>query len=149
MLKTGKGNLSNKKSAGQEPAGQESTDIDDKDTITPSSYFHLSMIMMGQNQKIALVNQQFVIEGDNIEEFKVEKISKKSITLVNKEETREILLEPDFVPLVHKSSDMQIDLTDKSETVQEVKQSDEAGNLKKQLQDVLKMYDQIYDKQSN
>ncbi|MCK5311596.1 MAG: hypothetical protein KAJ62_05775 [Desulfobacteraceae bacterium] len=138
LLKFGKENFSE-----QELADIGNKIVDDKETGTTSSgsRFHLSMIMMGQNQKFALVNQKFVIEGDNVEDFKVEKISKKSITLVNKEEIKEIQLEPDFVPLMHKSSNVQIDLPEENQVEQEVEPSDGAGNLKKQLQDVLRMYE--------
>ena len=62
---------------------------------------------------------------------------------MNKEEIKEILLEPDFVPLIHKSSYGRIELTEETEITQEGEHVKEAGNLKKQLQDVLKMYDQM------
>ncbi len=143
LLKLGNDNIS-----GQEFAGTDNEIVNAGGigTTTSGSRFHLSMIMMGQNQKFALVNQQFVIEGDNVGDFKVEKISKKSITLVNKEEIKEIQLEPEFVSLVHKSSNVRI-LSKNNKTEQEIEPGDAAGNLKKQLQDVLKQYNQVYDQE--
>lgn len=104
--------------------------------------FHLSMIMMGEKNKIALVNQNFIIEGDVVEDYTVEKISKNSITLANKQETKEIFLEPDFVPLMHKSSSALEMKPTGDELKNDTEVTPETGNLKKQLQDVLKMYDQ-------
>jgi len=135
---------------GKEKLSAEELDIienkitgDNESNVTPNhKRFHLSMIMMGEKNKIALVNQNFIIEGDVVEDYTVEKISKNSITLANKQETKEIFLEPDFVPLMHKSSSVRNMKPAGDELKNDTEVTPETGNLKKQLQDVLKMYDQ-------
>ena len=110
-----------------------------------SSQFNLSMILMGQTNKFAVINKQFVVEGDQYEKYKVANISDKSITLVNEEGEKEILLNPSFLPLAHKSSAIQNTFVKENKTFNKtIKEDDkvlQSGNLRKQLKDVLEMYD--------
>jgi len=139
-LKYGKNNIADKNILEQEMLDKNENDQNFEHDIP----FHLSMIMVGQTRKIALVNQQFIAVGDDIEGFIVKKISKKSVVFVNKEEQKEILLEPDSVPLVHRLSTNPIDsdLGRKNENTRVKGDKKQAENIKHRLETILKMYDQ-------
>ena len=56
--------------------------------------FRLSMVIVGENRKLALVNNQFITEGNIISGYDVVKIEPRTVLLASKDDQRKLTLEP-------------------------------------------------------
>lgn len=64
----------------------------DQDFIAPE--FKLSMVIVGETRNLALVNNQFVTEGNTISGYEVVKIEPRAILLAGKDDKQRLTLEP-------------------------------------------------------